>query len=115
MLYRYILATSATSLLALLGYMKQNPTATLLCPAHTGFFLTVSLATNLLNLWIFFPWTHEVLETYMNAEKSGADEQVVKKARMNFGIVHGIANLINYGTMMANLVFLYKLTTAHMA
>ena len=51
----------------------------------------------------------------MNAEKSGADEQVVKKARMNFGIVHGIANLINYGTMMANLVFLYKLTTAHMA
>jgi len=112
---RYILATSATSLLALLGYMKQNPTATLLCPAHTGFFLTVSLATNLLNLWVFFPWTHEVLVTYMDAEKSGADEQVVKKARMNFGIVHGIANLINYGTMMANLVFLYKLTTAHMA
>ena len=95
--------------------MKQNPAESILCPAHKGFLLTLSLATNLLNLWVFFPWTHEVLVTYMDAEKAGEDEKVVAKARRNFGIVHGIANLINYVTMGANLVFLYKLTTAHIA
>ena len=98
----------------MLGYMKQNPSATLLCPAHTGFALTVSLATNLLNLWIFFPWTHEVLTVYMDAERNGEDEKVVAKARRNFGIVHGICNMINLVTMGANLVFLYKFTTAHL-
>jgi len=108
---RYILLNTSTSLLALLGYMKQNPTVSLACPVHAGFGLVLSLATNLINLFVFFPWTHNVLVTYMDLKKDKeADEKAVAKARMNFGIVHGICNIINYITMGANLFFLYKVT-----
>ena len=102
--------TSATSLLALLGYMKNSPAASLTELGSPGFNLTLSLATNLINLWVFFPWTHEVLEVYMKAKKDSADKETIAKARMNFGIVHGICNIINYITMGANLFFLYQVT-----
>ena len=47
----------------------------------------------------------------MSAKKDKeADEKTIAKARMNFGIVHGVCNIINYITMGANLLFLYKMT-----
>ena len=95
--------------------MRHCPAATLYPMMSPGFSLAVSLGTNLANLFIFFPWTHEVLVTYMDAKKKNEDEKVVAKARMNFGIVHGIANIINYVTMAANLIFIYKMTTATFA
>ena len=102
--------TTSTSLLALLGYMKHSPAASLTELGSPGFNLTLSLATNLINLWVFFPWTHEVLAVYMGAKKDSADKETIAKARMNFGIVHSICNIINYITMGANLFFLYQVT-----
>ena len=90
--------------------MKNNPAASLTELGSPGFNLTLSLATNLINLWVFFPWTHEVLAVYMGAKKDSADKETIAKARMNFGIVHGICNIINYITMGANLFFLYQVT-----
>ena len=108
--YRYILFNTSTSLLALVGYMKHSPSASLTEFGSPGLNLVLSLATNIVNLFVFFPWTHEVLVTYMAAKKdSEADEKTVSKARMNFGIVHGICNIINYITLGANLLFLYKM------
>ena len=95
--------------------MRHCPAAALTPVSSPGFSLVVSLATNVLNLFVFFPWTHEVLVKYMAAKKNNEDEKIVSKARMNFGIVHGIANIINYVTMGANLVFIYKMTTATFA
>ena len=46
----------------------------------------------------------------MKAKKDSADKETIAKARMNFGIVHGICNIINYITMGANLFFLYQVT-----
>ena len=34
----------------------------------------------------------------MKAKKDSADKETIAKARMNFGIVHGICNIINYIT-----------------
>merc|ERR1712223_225316 len=108
---RYILFNTATSLLALLGYMKHSPSALLTELWSPGANLCLSFATNIVNLFVFFPWTHKVLVTYMSAKKDkDADEKTISKARMNFGIVHGICNLINYVTMGANLLFIYKMT-----
>lgn len=111
-IYRYILFNSSTSFLALLAFMKHSPASSLSTICSPGFNLVLSLTTNLVNLFVFFPWTHSTLEVYMNAKKDPASsEELVKTSRRNFGIVHGICNILNFVTMGANLLFIYKMTT----
>ena len=68
------------------------------------YLLATSLVINILNSFIIFPKvTDFMLE--LRKHKEGTAER--KKAGMRFGITHGVSNLINFGSMFANLGYIY--------
>jgi len=68
------------------------------------YLLVTSLIINILNSFVIFPKVTEfMLELRKHAE--GSSER--KSAGMKFGITHGVSNLINLGSMCANLAYIY--------
>ena len=75
-------------------------------PDTALYLLATSFLINAVNSFIVFP----ICTGYMyerRKHEEGSEEQ--KKASMMFGITHGVSNLINLGSIIANLAYLYIL------
>jgi len=68
------------------------------------YLLASSLLINVFNSFLIFP---KVTEYMMALRKHDEGSEERKKAGMRFGITHGISNLINFGSMIANLGYIY--------
>lgn len=103
---RYGLLNTCTSFISLLSYMKLNPGAGLLQIWSPGLDLVASLAMNVLNTVVLFPWTLVVLKE-LYASRKTKDEKRIAAASKNFGLVHGSSTLVNYATMAVNVLFIH--------
>ena len=88
--------------LAMAGYLNtHNP--------DTPFtLLTSSLLINALNSFIIFPITTDYM---YERRKHEVGTEEFKTANKMFGITHGISNLINLGSIAANVAFFYIIAT----
>jgi len=68
------------------------------------YLLASSLLINILNSFVVFPKVTEFM-LELRKHEEGTPER--KKAGMRFGITHGVSNLINLGSMLANLGYIY--------
>ena len=68
------------------------------------YLLATSLVINILNSFVIFPKVTEFMLELRKHEEGTAER---KKAGMRFGITHGVSNLINLGSMCANLGYIY--------
>ena len=68
------------------------------------FLLGTSLVINILNSFVIFP---KVTDCMLELRKHEEGTPERKKAGMKFGITHGLSNLIYFGSMFANLAYLY--------
>jgi len=72
--------------------------------------LVGSLAVHILNSFLIFPKTTEYMFLLRQSEKT-ENRELISKNRMRFGVMHGISNLINIGSLGANMLYLYVLAT----
>jgi len=68
------------------------------------YLLASSLLINVFNSFLIFP---KVTEYMLALRKHDEGSEERKKAGMRFGITHGISNLINFGSMIANFGYIY--------
>jgi len=80
--------------------------------AHKGSFdtctylLVGSLSVHIINSFFIFPFVTKLMLKLREAK-----EDEVPAAKRNFGITHGVSNLINFVGMGANLAYLYILAS----
>jgi len=70
------------------------------------YLLTTSLVCNIINSFLLFPKTTELMYELRKHEEGSEGR---KKAGMRFGILHGICNLVNLGSMIANFGYIYMI------
>eukprot|EP00092_Neocalanus_flemingeri_P004027 GFUD01004334.1.p1 GENE.GFUD01004334.1~~GFUD01004334.1.p1 ORF type:complete len:193 (+),score=39.05 GFUD01004334.1:50-628(+) len=91
-----------TGALALASYTVNHPVDT------ATYLLATSLIINLLNSFIIFPKvTQFMLE--LRQQKEGTMER--KKAAKKFGITHGVSIMIILGSTLANISYLYIISS----
>ena len=94
------MACMSMSGLGMVSYLHSHS------PDTAFYLLASSLIINSINSFIVFP----VCTGYMyerRKHEEGTEEQ--KKASMMFGMTHGVSNLINLGSIIANIAYLYIL------
>jgi len=92
----------STGALTLASYSVAHPVDT------ASYFLSTSLAVNVLNTFIIFPL---VTQYMMELREHKDDSPERKKAAMKFGVTHGLSNLINLASMLANLGYIYLIAS----
>jgi len=106
---KFAMVGISTGVLALASYHIGHPGAFDL----SWSLLAGSLTANLLNGFYLFPLTtkyqYELRAVDKQNEDKDKDEEAVKAAKMRFGIAHGICNLVNMGSQVANLAYLVML------
>jgi len=97
---KYGMVGLTSGMLALTSYHLAHNRVLDVC----SYLLVGSLGVYILNSFLIFPVTTKYM--YQLREAKAADKNV-KEAGMRFGIWHGISNLLNLASLVANLGYVY--------
>lgn len=100
---KYGMVGVSTSILGLASYHISHDSL-----LDLGSYLLIgSLLANLLNSFLLFPVTTRYMLENRAAKAKGEGSAEAVAAGRRFGISHGISNLVNLGSLLANLGYFY--------